>query len=313
MMRWGDKPYYSLDWYLKQTYGSKVYKIALDAGFTCPNRDGLIGTGGCIFCSAGGSGDYAGDRRRSIEEQLTQGIQQCKDPDAGQFIAYYQAFTNTYADTDYLRAVYEPAFRHQAVVAVSIATRPDCLPEETLALLRAYNKVKPVWVELGLQTMHDETANYIRRGYGRLCFANAVRRLQVCGIPVIVHVILGLPGEDADMMLQTIDYLNGLGISGIKLQLLHVLEGTDLVADYRAGRFESLSENAYVDLVVKCIARLSPDIVVHRITGDGPADLLIAPEWSLRKRAVLNHIHHALRVRGVWQGCELHSQSICHS
>lgn len=305
MMRWGDKPYYSLDWYLKQTYGTKVYKIALDAGFTCPNRDGRVGTGGCIFCSAGGSGDYAGDRRLIVDEQLTQGILQCKDPEAGRYIAYYQAFTNTYADTAYLREVYEPAFRRSEVVAVSIATRPDCIPDNTLALLHEYNAVKPVWVELGLQTMHDETAEYIRRGYGRSCFADAVARLRACGIPVIVHVILGLPGEDEAMMLQTIDYLNGLGISGIKLQLLHVLEGTDLAADYRAGRFEVLSEDAYVDLVVQCIARLSPNIVIHRITGDGPADLLIAPRWSLHKRAVLNHIHHALKIRGVWQGCRL--------
>lgn len=304
MTRWGDKPYYSLDWYLKQAYGSKVYKIALDAGFTCPNRDGLIGTGGCIFCSAGGSGDYAGDRRLSVDEQLARGIATCKDPSATQFIAYYQAFTNTYADTDYLREVYAPAFRHPEVVAVSIATRPDCIPEDTLALLCEYNRVKPVWIELGLQTMHDETAGYIRRGYGRSSFEEAVGRLRACGIPVIVHVILGLPGEDVSMMLETIDYLNGLGISGIKLQLLHVLEGTDLAADYRAGRFEALSEDAYVDLVVKCTARLSPDIVIHRITGDGPADLLIAPEWSVHKRAVLNHIHHELKARGVWQGCD---------
>lgn len=304
MKRWGDKPYYSLDYYLKETFGGKIYKIALDAGFTCPNRDGSIATGGCIFCSESGSGDYAGDRRLSVEEQLAQGIADSKKPGSRQFIAYYQAFTNTYADVAYLERVYAPAFARNEVVAVSIATRPDCLPPETLDLLSHLSLLKPVFVELGLQTIHEATAKYIRRGYPLSCFDDAVRRLKSRGIPVIVHVILGLPGEDEAMLLATIDHLNHLGIDGIKLQLLHVLDGTDLATDYRAGRFAVLSREEYVDLIVKCIARLSPDIVIHRITGDGPKKLLLAPTWSTHKMSVLNAIHHELKLRKIWQGCE---------
>lgn len=305
MRRWGDKSYYSLDYYLKETFGGKVHKIALDAGFTCPNRDGHIATGGCIFCSAGGSGDYAGDRRLSVEEQLVQGIAGNKKPGSGQFIAYYQAFTNTYADTSYLRQVYAPAFAREEIVAVSIATRPDCLPKETIDLLCDFRRRKPVWVELGLQTIHEATAKYIRRGYSLDCFDDAVRNLKSRGIPVIVHVILGLPGENEEMLLATINHLNNLGIDGIKLQLLHVLGGTDLAADYRAGRFDVLSQEEYVDLIVTCIAHLSPRIVIHRITGDGPANLLLAPTWSTHKMTVLNAIHHELKVRGIWQGCSI--------
>lgn len=303
MKRWQAKPYYSLDYYLKKTFGGKVQKIALDAGFTCPNRDGNLATGGCIFCSRGGSGDYAGDRKLSVEEQLAQGIAGNKKPSNGQFIAYYQAFTNTYADIAYLKQVYAPAFTREEIVAVSIATRPDCLPDETLELLCELRRKKPVWVELGLQTIHEETAKYIRRGYSLACFDNAVRNLKAHDIPVIVHVILGLPGEDEEMLLATIDHLNCLGIDGIKLQLLHVLEGTDLASDYRAGLFSVLSQEEYVDLIVKCIAHLSPDIVIHRITGDGPADFLLAPSWSTHKMTVLNAIHHELKIRRIWQGC----------
>lgn len=308
-MLWGEKPYYSLDYYLKQQFGSKTYKVALDAGFTCPNRDGTIATGGCIFCSKGGSGEFAGSRSLSIQEQIDSGIEKLGAFHAKQYIAYYQAFTNTYADVEYLRRVYEPSFEHEKIAAVSIATRPDCVDEEVTALLCEYAKRKPVWVELGLQTIHEDTADYIRRGYALSCFEAALERLKRARIPVIVHVILGLPGEDKKRMLETIRYLNRAGIFGIKLQLLHVLENTDLAKDYREGRFETLSMEEYVDVVVSCIGFLSPDIVIHRLTGDGPSDQLISPQWSRAKRSVLNCIHHELKKRGIYQGCFLQEQS----
>jgi uncharacterized protein len=307
-MLWGEKPYYSLDYYLKQTFGSKTYKASLDAGFTCPNRDGTIGRGGCIFCSRGGSGEFAGSRALSIREQIDSQIQKLGPFHAKQYIAYYQAFTNTYADLDYLRRVYEPSFAHEKIAAVDIATRPDCVGEDVVALLAEYAKKKPVWVELGLQTIHEETAKYIRRGYERTCFEAALARLKAAQIPVVVHVILGLPGETKEMMLETIRYLNQAGIFGIKLQLLHVLENTDLADDYRAGNFQTLSMEEYVDLVVSCIGTLSPDIVIHRLTGDGPSEQLISPQWSRAKRSVLNCIHHELKKRGIYQGCFLNGQ-----
>ena len=276
-MLWGEKPYYSLDYYLKQTFGSKTYKASLDAGFTCPNRDGTIGSGGCIFCSRGGSGEFAGSRALSITEQIDSQIEKLGSFHAKQYIAYYQAFTNTYADLDYLRRVYEPSFLHEKVAVVDIATRPDCA--------------------------------YIRRGYDLTCFENALKRLHDAQIPVIVHVILGLPGEDKEKMLETIRYLNNAGIFGIKLQLLHVLENTDLADEFRVGKFQTLSMEAYVDLVVSCIGALSPDIVIHRLTGDGPSNQLISPLWSRAKRSVLNCIHHELKTRGIYQGCFLKEQS----
>lgn len=304
-MLWGEKPYYSVDYYLKQTFGSKTYKVALDAGFTCPNRDGTVGYGGCIFCSRGGSGEFAGSRSLSVREQLESGIRNLGAFHAKQYIAYYQAFTNTYADLSYLKQVYEPSFEHPEVAAVSIATRPDCLGEETVGLLCAYAQRKPVWVELGLQTIHERTAAYIRRGYPLSCFEAALMRLKRAGLPVIVHVILGLPGETREDVFETVRYLNRAKIQGIKLQLLHVLEDTDLAADYRAGRFETLSQEAYVAMVADCIGLLSPDIVIHRLTGDGPSEQLIAPQWSRAKRTVLNCIHHELKKRGIYQGCFL--------
>ena len=302
-MLWGEKPYYSLDYYLKQTFGSKTYKASLDAGFTCPNRDGTIGRGGCIFCSRGGSGEFAGSRALSIKEQIDSQIEKLGSFHAKQYIAYYQAFTNTYADLDYLRRVYEPSFLHEKVAVVDIATRPDCVGEDVVSLLCEYSKRKPVWVELGLQTIHEDTAAYIRRGYDLTCFENALKRLNDAQIPVIVHVILGLPGEDKEKMLETIRYLNNAGIFGIKLQLLHVLKDTAL-ADLM-GSFHILTPDEYIDILCECIAKLSPDIVIHRLTGDGPKDLLIAPEWSKNKRQVLNTLSHKLKVRGIYQGQKL--------
>ena len=304
MRYWGDKPYYSFSHYLKQTFGEKIHKVSINAGMSCPNRDGKIGRGGCIFCSIGGSGDFAGNVNNSITEQINQGIAGTTKFNANKYIAYFQAFTNTYAPIDYLTKIYEEAIAHEKISVVSIATRPDCLSDEVIDLIARLNKKKPVWVELGLQTIHEDTAEYIRRGYPLDCFHQAEKKLREKGITVIVHVIIGLPGEDKKKVLETIEYLNTMDIQGIKLQLLHVLEYTDMAKDYKARKFEVLSLEEYTDYVVSCIANLNPNIVIHRITGDGPKDILIAPLWSSRKMFVMNTIHHELKVRNIWQGCQ---------
>ena len=302
-MKWLEKPYHSLDYMLKERFGEKVYKLTLNGGMSCPTRDGKLGTGGCIFCSAGGSGDFAGDPAQSIDQQIAQQKELiCKKRPVNTFIAYFQAYTNTYAPVEYLRALFTQALSHPEVAALSIGTRPDCLGEDVLDLLSQLNRIKPVWVELGLQTIHPATARYIRRGYPLSCFEEAVKNLHARDLDIIVHTILGLPGETTEQMLQTISFLNHQPIQGIKMQLLHVLKGTDLADDYLAGKFSVLSQEAYVDLVISCLEHLSPDIVVHRITGDGPRDLLIAPLWSSAKRTVLNEIHHQMKERNTWQG-----------
>lgn len=302
-MKWLEKPYHSLDYMLKERFGEKVYKLTLNGGMSCPNRDGKLGTGGCIFCSAGGSGDFAGDPAQSIDRQIAQQKELiCKKRPVNTFIAYFQAYTNTYAPVEYLRALFTQALSHPEVAALSIGTRPDCLGEDVLDLLSQLNRIKPVWVELGLQTIHPATARYIRRGYPLSCFEEAVKNLHARDLDIIVHTILGLPGETTEQMLQTISFLNHQPIQGIKMQLLHVLKGTDLADDYLAGKFSVLSQEAYVDLVISCLEHLSPDIVVHRITGDGSRDLLIAPLWSSAKRTVLNEIHHQMKERNTWQG-----------
>ncbi len=305
-MRWGEKRYFSLDYYLKQTYGEKLYKIPLNGGMTCPNRDGTLGTGGCIFCSAGGSGDFAPEAFLTITEQIEQGKHLVSRKYTGHsYIAYFQAYTNTYAPVRYLRRIFMEAITHPDIAVLSIATRPDCLGKDVLLLLRELNQIKPVWVELGLQTKHENTARFIRRGYGLPVFEHAAAALKDADIPVITHTILGLPGEDTDMMLQTIRYLNHLGIQGIKLQLLHILEDTDLAAYYRREPFPVFSMEEYVSLLGKCIAGLRQDIVIHRLTGDGPKPLLIAPFWSINKRQVLNRLEVYLKKHDIWQGKEL--------
>ena len=280
---WLDKPYYSLDAYLKKEFGEKVYKLSLDGGMTCPNRDGTCGTRGCIFCSAGGSGDFAGDRRLSITEQLQaqKAMIRNKRP-VRKYIAYFQAYTNTYAPVEYLERIFTEAIADPEVVVLSIATRPDCLEPDVLELLERLNRQKPVWVELGLQTIHESTASYIRRGYSFSCFETALKELHRRQIPVIVHTILGLPFETEEMVLETMRCLNRYPISGIKLQLL--------------------SRDAYLSLVIRCLAQLRPDLVIHRLTGDGPKELLIAPLWSQAKRSVLNDLHHRLKEEQIWQG-----------
>ena len=303
MKNWNGKPYYSFDYMLKERFSEKIYKTALNGGMTCPNRDGTLGTRGCIFCSQGGSGDFAGDRRDSITLQIDkQAAKLSQKRKASAFIAYFQAYTNTYAPVDYLKEIYTEAIRHPLVAAVSIGTRPDCLGPEVLDLLEELNRIKPVWIELGLQTIHEQTAEYIRRGYPLSCFEEAVKFLHQRGLEVIVHTILGLPGESRRDILETMEYLNRQKIQGIKLQLLHVLKGTDLAQDYLDGKFSVYTMEEYLDTVIDCLEHLSPDIVIHRLTGDGPKDLLIAPLWSSKKRTVLNALHHECKIRRAYQG-----------
>ena len=292
-----------MDYELKKRFGEKVYRIALNGGMTCPNRDGRAGYGGCIFCSGGGSGEFAADPALSVREQIGEGKKRLsKKRPVRTYIAYFQAFTNTYAPVPYLRALFTEAISCPEIAVLSAATRPDCLPDDVVNLLSELNQIKPVWIELGLQTMHEDTARRIRRGYDLSVFEDAVRRLRQAGIEVIVHVILGLPGEDAARMLETIDYLNHLDIQGIKLHLLHILKGTDLAEQYTREPFPVFTMDEYVQMIVACVERLRPDIVIHRLTGDGPKDLLIAPLWSSAKRQVLNNIHREFRLQDTWQG-----------
>lgn len=303
MTSWNGKPYHSLDYMLRQMFGEKIYKVTLNGGMTCPNRDGKIGERGCIFCSAGGSGDFAASASLSITEQIRQQIQMlsAKRP-IHKYIAYFQAYTNTYAPVEYLERIFTEAIQNPDICAISIGTRPDCLEEPVIRLLSRLNQIKPVWVELGLQTIHEHTARYIRRGYPLSCFDQAMQSLHQAGLDVIVHTILGLPGETSRDVLDTMKYLNVCQIQGIKLQLLHVLSGTDLAADYQAGKFSVLNREEYIDLVIRCLEHLDPSIVIHRVTGDGPKDLLIAPLWASRKREVLNLLHHQMKEQGSYQG-----------
>lgn len=288
--------YLSFNKYLKDKFGQKVYKISLDGGFTCPNRDGKTGTRGCIFCSKGGSGDFAESREMSITEQIENGKKRVeKKIKSGKYIAYFQAFTNTYAPVEILRQKYEEAINHPDIVALSIATRLDCLGDDVLRLLDEMNKIKPIFVELGLQTIHQKSAKYIRRGYDLSVYDKAVRDLKKIGVNVVVHVILGLPNESENDMLETVKYVCESGANGIKLQLLHVIDGTDLAKDYEKGLFKTLEFDEYVNLIVKCVKILPKDIVIHRLTGDGAKKDLIAPLWSADKKRVLNAINKALR------------------
>ena len=294
--------YYSVNEYLKQTFGEKVYKISLDGGMTCPNRDGTLGTRGCIFCSEGGSGEFSADRMLSVTEQIAEAKERIEaKSDCRKFIAYFQPFTNTYAPVERLRRLFEEAIAPEEIVAISIATRPDCLPAEVISLLAELNQIKPVWLELGLQTIHPSTAAYIRRGYPLSDYDRAVSVLRENGINVITHVILGLPGETREMMLESVRYA-GERSDGVKLQLLHVLQNTDLQLDYEAGSFRTLTLDEYVDILCEAVELLPKDTVIHRLTGDGDKKLLIAPLWSADKKRVLNTINRAFRQRDVVQG-----------
>lgn len=283
--------YYSFNRYLRERFGCKVYKISINGGFTCPNRDGTFGTRGCIFCSAGGSGDFAESPELSITQQIEKGKERVKNKiKSGKYIAYFQAFTNTYAPVETLRKKFTQAINHPDIVMLSVATRPDCLPEEVIELLKELNDIKPVCVELGLQTIHEKSAEYIRRGYKLECYDNAVKRLKAAGLEVVCHIILGLPGETKSDMLESVDYACKSGIDGIKLQLLHVLKGTDLAKDYENKKFRVLTMDEYLDILKSCLDIIPKNIVIHRLTGDGAKKDLIAPLWSADKKRVLNAV-----------------------
>lgn len=288
--------YYSLNNYLRNTFGDKVYKLSLDGGFTCPNRDGTIDTRGCIFCSEGGSGDFAESSLLSITEQIEQGKKRVENKiKSDKYIAYFQAFTNTYAPVEILRKKFFEAIRHKDIVALSIATRPDCLDDDILSLLDKLNKIKPVFVELGLQTIHEKSAEYIRRGYPLSVYDEAVKKLKSISINIVVHVILGLPNESKTDMLETVSYVCKSGIDGIKLQLLHILKNTDLADEYYRGNVKILELDEYIDIIKACVEIIPSDIVIHRLTGDGAKKDLIAPLWSADKKNVLNKINKALQ------------------
>lgn len=286
--------YTSLNSYLQDRFGCKVYKLALDGGFTCPNRDGTLGTRGCIFCSAGGSGEFAGSRDKGITAQLEEGkrLLSSKIKD-GKYIAYFQAFTNTYAPVEELRKKYYEAIESPDIVALSVATRPDCLGRDVLALLSEINGIKPVFVELGLQTIHKKTADYIRRGYDLDVYDSAVDSLHRLGINVVTHLIIGLPGESREDILKSVEYVCRV-TDGIKLQLLHIIDGTDLAEEYKKGSVKTLSLEEYTDIITDCVKIIPKSVVVHRLTGDGAKRDLIAPLWSADKKKVLNTINKAL-------------------
>ena len=277
---------------LKKEYGEKVYKLSLSSGCTCPNRDGKVGFGGCAFCSEGGSGEFA-SVKKNMEAQMEEAKDRIsKKTNAGLFIAYFQSFSNTYGNVDTLREMYEKVIRRDDIVILSLGTRPDCLDDDVMDMLRRLNAIKPVWVELGLQTMHDETAARLNRGYPLKVFEEAVRKLKQAGIQVIVHVIFGLPGETKEDMLRTVRYLGSLqpGPDGIKLQMLNILKGTELARRYEKDPFPLLSLEEYAEMVAESMQILPEEMVIHRMTGDGPGNLLIAPEWVRNKKKVLNTI-----------------------
>ncbi|NME82303.1 TIGR01212 family radical SAM protein [Clostridium sp. SM-530-WT-3G] len=300
---WNGKRYHTLNHFLREKFGEKVFKISLDGGFSCPNRDGTVGKGGCVFCSARGSGDFAGDRDFSISKQFddvkTMMAHKWK---SGKYIAYFQAYTNTYAPVDELRRKYNEAIEKEGVVALAIATRPDCLDEEVLDLLEEMNKKLYVWVELGLQTSNNETAKRINRGYMLETFDKAISDLKKRNIDTVVHAIFGLPGETKEDMFNTIDYIAHSGAMGIKIHLLHLMKHTALVKEYENGNLEFLSQEDYIDLITKSVSMLPEEMIVHRLTGDAPRNELIGPMWSLKKWEVLNAIDKAFEDNNLWQG-----------
>ena len=308
---WNDKRYHSLDYELKKTFCKKLYKLSLNGGMSCPNRDGTLDSRGCIFCSNGGSGDFAAPSALSITDQIAKAKKLVLDKlpakTETQYIAYFQAYTNTYAPIEYLEKIFNEAIDHRDIAVLSIATRPDCLSDDVLALLRELNTKKPVWIELGLQSIHEETAKWMRRGYKLPVFEDAVEKLHAIGITVIVHTILGLPNETKDDMLKTMAYIGNLSdnelVSGIKLQLLHILKGTDLGQLYLENKVSySLSMNDYIELVITCLEHLPRNLVIHRLTGDGPKKILLAPLWSSNKKLVLNSLNRTMKELDSWQG-----------
>lgn len=285
-----------LSQYYKETFGCKVYKLSLDGGFTCPNRDGSLGTGGCIFCT--GSAEFAERTCDSIAQQLERAKDRVSAKNkGGKYIAYFQSYTNTYAPAEHLRKLFFAAIEPKYIVGLSVATRPDCLGDDVIALLQEINQIKPVYVELGLQTISEATADYIRRGYPNAAYYDAMTRLRAAKLHTVTHIILGLPGESTEDMMQTTQAAIDAGTEGIKFHLLHVMRGTDLAKDYCSGKFSCLSMEAYGDILKKCTDILPEDIVLHRITGDGAKKDLIAPLWSADKKKVLNYLYKRLNIQ----------------
>lgn len=294
--------YNSLNNYLRNKFGKKVYKISIDGGFTCPNRDGNISTGGCIFCSAKGSGDFATSKSLSITQQIEQGKERVRSKTKdNSFIAYFQAFTNTYAPIDVLESKFTEAINHKDIVALSVATRPDCVDDNVLKLLEKLNKIKPVWVELGLQTIKESSVDYIRRGYENSVYVDTATKLRNIGIEVITHIILGLPNENKLDMLRSVDFACKYS-NGIKLQLLHILKGTDLLKDYENSKFNALTMEEYIDILCDAVSIIPKNVVIHRLTGDGDKKILVAPLWSGNKKVVLNTINKTFEERNIIQG-----------
>ncbi|WP_124728157.1 TIGR01212 family radical SAM protein [Staphylospora marina] len=300
---WGEKRYHTWNWHLRQVFGEKVFKVPIDGGFTCPNRDGKVAIGGCTFCSARGSGDFAGNRRDDVLKQFREVKERMhnKWPNA-KYLGYFQAFSNTYAPVSVLRDLYEPILEQEGVVGLSIATRPDCLPDDVVEYLAELNERTYLWVEIGLQSMHDETGRIVNRGHDFNCFVEAVDKLRKHGIRVCTHIIHGLPGETREMMLETVQACADMDLQGIKIHLLHLLKNTPMVKQYEAGLVQFLDRDEYVSLVVDSLELLPPDVIIHRVTGDGPPDLLIGPMWSRKKWEVLNAIDAELVRRNTWQG-----------
>ncbi len=300
---WGNKRYHTLNEYYRKTFGGKVFKVSLDGGFTCPNRDGNITVGGCIFCSARGSGDFAGDRREDLKNQFRQVSERMhkKWPKA-KYIGYFQAFSNTYAPAKELREMYETILEEEDVVGLAIATRPDCLPEDVLDVLSDMNKKTKLWVELGLQTIHEHTQQLINRGHDYQVYLDGVEKLRKKNIDVITHIIINLPGESKEEMMDTAKAVAHLPVQGIKIHMLHLLKKTPMMELYEAGKLTFMNKEEYINMVVDMLEILPPDMVIHRLTGDGPPDLLVEPRWTLKKWEVLNGIDHELGRRNSWQG-----------
>lgn len=301
--KWGDKRYYSLNYFLREKFSTKVFKISLDGGFSCPNRDGTISKGGCIYCSERGSGDFAGNRENSITKQFEDVLKIMNNKwKCGKYIAYFQAYTNTYAPIDILRQKYDEAVKQKGVVGLAIATRPDCLSDEVVELIHEYSKKIYTWVELGLQTVNENTSKIINRGYNNEVFECAVKRLRSKNIEVVAHVIFGLPGENNGDMLNTVKYLSLMNINGVKFHLLHLLKYTPMVELYEKGGLKFMTQDEYIEIICNSIAILPQNIVIHRLTGDAPRELLIGPMWSLKKWEVLNEINSELEKRNIFQG-----------
>ncbi|KAB2952667.1 TIGR01212 family radical SAM protein [Heliorestis acidaminivorans] len=304
---WGDKRYHAFNYHLRELFGEKVMKISLNAGLSCPNRDGTISSGGCVFCCPQGSGACAGDPEQAITQQfraIRERIQ--KKWPRGKYLAYFQAYTNTYADPAYLKSIYEEALAQEDVVGLSISTRPDCLPEEILDLLAELNKKTYLWVEMGLQSIHDKTLERINRGHDSTAFYEALQRLRSRGIRTCAHIILGLPGESEAEMLQTGQAVADMDIQGLKFHVLHLMKGTALVEDYEAGRFSFLERERYINMVADILEILPPSVVIQRLTGDAPRHLLLGPSWVSNKWQVLQGIDDLLRERHSWQGKNQH-------